>query len=580
MLRTHFFLPTGILAGTLIPETPSRAGPANATVLPLRLNGGDSGVQAFFVEMALDPPPASPPDCAPSPDWPGRLACTADDPVGVVRAAGTAAYNATGVLEVLLLSWPHPIRLTGVYARVETVGATRQTLPSVAARFGQASLRLPAIPASPLVDLATAWHLQGDDEALAACMVLVERLRVVESAMLYATDTELTLMLRMTDRAGAPDTNRTLLWLYLAPCPPSPAWDQVAALWGANYTGGGLWLRAPHYGDGWYGVQYRGGLPAQALGVSALHATLGPDLEPQPLRQRVYGAVPFLPGELGADPSGNAYRLLALGQAPPACPWDARSHAGILLAFTARAAGAATYAQLQAAAHVIGCRASVPSRRVQLSLAPDGTLTVALGVESFLRAHDVALLVPDPARLQAWLDAAGLNLTLVPGSLRSLPARYESDPPDPATPCPRGFYYTETGVYRQLPGHAAVGPDCYGFACDRGYTLDPHASVCVPEFTPDWVYWTVVSLVSTMALAVVLVACALRILCARRARGPDYEPVSEAVPAPEPDSEPPDNTLPVGVTPEGDLLFEAVLDTDSDAGSDSSFDLSGPDSEL
>lgn len=540
--------------------------------------------------MALDPAPPSPPDCAPSPGWPGRLACTADDPVGVVRAAGTSAGNASvaGVLELLRLSWPYPVQFASVYARVETIGATRQTLASTAARFGLGALRLPAIPVAPLVDLSTAWHLQGD-EAFAACMILTERLRVLESAMLYATDTELTLMLRFTDRAGLPNVSRTLAWLHIAPCPRSPAWDQLAALWGGNYTSEGLWLAAPHYGDGWYGVQYRGGLPAQQLGVSILHAMLGPGLERQGTRARVYGRIPDEPGmaeapfatDTGADPAGAPYRLLALGVAQPACPWDARAPAVVRLGWSVRVLGTASYPQLQAAAHVIGCRVSVPPRRVQLSLAPDGTLTVSVGVESFLRAHDVALLVLDPALLQAWLDAAGLNLTLARASLRSLAPRYESDPPDIGTTCPKGFYYTERGVYRQLPGHATVGPDCYGFACDRGFMLDQHASLCVPEYASDWVYWTVVSLVSTMALAVVLIACALRILCTRGTCPQKPDPSQAADSEKEPEEALPDNTLPVGVTPEGDLLFQAVIESgsDSDTGSDSSWDYSGPELE-
>lgn len=524
-------------------------------------------MQAFLIEMALDPAPPFPPTCLASAAWSGRLACTADDPLGIVRVAGTSEANATGILELLRLTWACPVQFTSVYARVETIGADHLTILSTAARFGRSIPPLPAVPHAPLVDLATAWRLRGD-EALAACLILTLRLRVVESAMLYATDTELTLMLRFVDRTGVPDTSRTLAWIYIAPCPPSPVWDKVAELWGATYAGDGLWLEAPHYGDGWYGVQYRGDLPRQQLAVSVLHATLGPDLTRQDMRARVYGAIPFAGTSFGTALDRSAYALLELGVAPPACPWDARATAGVVLTWTVRVTGAAPYDLLEAARYVIGCNVSVPARRVLLQFsAMDDTLTISVGVESFLRAHDVAMAVSDPARLQAWLSEAGLNLTLNHASVRSLAARYENDPPDAAIACPKGYYYTDTGVFRQLPGHSTTTRDCYGFACDKGFVLDPRASICVPEYAADWVYWTVVCLVCSMALAVVLTSCAIRMLCIKGFwhRRPEPEPESE------PEPEPIDNTLPIGVTENGELLFEAEIGSET-SGSGSELD--------
>ena len=211
---------------------------------------------------------------------------------------------------------------------------------------------------------------------------------------------------------------------------------------------------------------------------------------------------------------------------------------------------------------------SVPSRRIQLALdASTGTLTIALGVESFLRAYDVGLAVPSQASLQAWLDAAGLalNVSRSPGSIRALASQYENDPADRATACPKGYYYTDTGYYRPTPDHATVGPDCYGFECDAGYTLDPStiAPVCVPEYVQNWVYWTVIALVIALGLAVVLCSCALRIMFAR---------LSMPAPSPKPESPPSpvDNTLPIGVTANGELVFEAIIESGSDTGSDSS----------
>ena len=102
----------------------------------------------------------------------------------------------------------------------------------------------PAIPIAPLVDLSYAWH----NPSLYICLVMVPKLRYIEAQMVYATDTELTLMFLMTDRTGAPDLTHTMLWLYL---------DQLisaALVWpGALIPpDGGLLAPAPMYTDGWY----------------------------------------------------------------------------------------------------------------------------------------------------------------------------------------------------------------------------------------------------------------------------------------------------------------------------------------
>lgn len=559
---------------------------ANATTrLPLRLNGGPDGVEAVFVELALSPPPAEPPECLPAPALLGRLSCTTDDPVGLVLLACTfpPGANFTGVLDLAALEWADSRPLfAAVLARVEAVSPLRHAaLLTTAARFGTDAPALPAVPAAPLADLASAWRLRAGppEQALAACMVLTRRLRAVESAMLFATDTELTLMLRLTDREGAPDPERARLWLHLGPCPPGGPWDQVAQAWGAARAGDGLYLPAPAYRDGWYGVQYRGGLPGEGtLAVSAMHATLPPgDTHDAFDRERALGRLPPDASPRTDFAASDApYATLALGQAPPACPWDARSPAQIALGWAVATAGNASHAQLQGAAHALGCGISVAARRVQLALAPDGTLTVTVGVESFLRAHDVALAVPDLARLRAWLDAGGArNLTLLPGTLRALPARYLHDPADPATPCPRGFYYDAAGLYRRVPEHATPGAGCYGFQCDRGFepVTDTIVPICVPAYVQDYVYWTVVSLVCTLALTVVLMSCAIRALCARRPEPP------EPAPEPEPEPEPPDYTLPVGVTATGDLVFEAVVEDLSGTDTSSECHTDGSDTE-
>lgn len=495
--------------------------------------------------------------------------------MGLVRVAGTCACATADVFEILTLEWQDPAAEppTITHARVETIGPQHHaTLYTTAGRFGQSPvpLPLPDIPPAPLVDLATARRLSGP-EALAACMVLVERLRVVAGAMLYATDNELTLMIRLTDRRGAPDPARALLWLYLTPT-QAPEWGQISAVWVQGPPNATLWVQAPLYSeDGWYGFQYRGPVPNHSLALSLYHATLGPDLSPQPGRARIHGAIPGLaPTDFASSPDGAPYATLQLGRAAPRCPWDARAPAVLLLTFTAQLAPGPlpTFAQLQEAARALGCNISVPARRITLTVAPTGSLTVTVRLESFLRAYDVRLALSDTGRLLALLP----SLRLPASGLRSLPAAYAHDPPDPPSQCPRGYYFSDAGTYQPAPAHSQVGPGCYGFSCLPGYTLDQHAFLCVPAYVADWIFWTVVGLVSTMAFAVVLCACTLRLLCGRRPE-PDSEPKPESEPEPVPD-----HTLPISVTADGNLLFEAVISSESEfSSSDSDSDVDSMD---
>ena len=548
---------------------------ANATYrLALRLNPGPDGISAFFIELALALPFPSAPDCLASPAWPGYLACTPDDPVGLIRISGVCACNATDVFEILTLEWQDPPTEppTITHARVETIGPQHHTtLYTTAGRFGLGPLPLPDVPPAPLLDLATARRLPYGPEAYSACLVLVERLRVLADTMLYSTDTELTLMVRLTDRRGAADPARTALWLYLAPT-SSSEWAQIASVWQAP-PGSPTWTPAPLYNeDGWYGFQYRGPVPAENLSVSLYQSTLGPALDPQPARARIHGAIPLaLAGtDLAASPDGLAYAYLPLGRPQPRCPWASRAPAALTLTFTALLQAPLppappTYPQLQEAARVLACNLSVAARRVTVSVSPSGptTLTITVAVESFLRAYDVRLALSDPGKTLALLAAAGLaQFRLPPSGLRSLAAKYARVPPDPPSQCPRGYYFSDAGTYKLAPPHSRVGPDCYGYICNEGYIRDPQAQICVPEFVPDWIFWTVVCLVSTMAFAVIVCACTLRLLCARKPR-----PEPESDPEPDPLPPPPDNTLPIAVTADGNLLFEAVISSESECSS-------------
>ena len=142
------------------------------------------------------------------------------------------------------------------------------------------------------------------------------------------------------------------------------------------------------------------------------------------------------------------------------CPWRAAyaSESAITPAHEATLAGATSFAQLSTAAHVIGCGVSAPGRRVALS-APrrrggEVTLGIAIGVESFLHAYDVNLLVLNTTALSAFLG----NLTVLRVDRGG--ATCDSDSPDPSSSCPAGRYYTGAGSCLPLPGHASAGYDC------------------------------------------------------------------------------------------------------------------------
>ena len=206
-----------------------------AGFLPLRLNAGPTGVYAFFIELIMTAT-----GCAASDQWTGYFACTYDDPPGLVQLCGVGNSTA-GVLEIAVIT--STIINTTIGARVETIAATHQKVVSAAARFGAGTPSYPAIPVAPLVDLSYAWH----NPSLYICLVMVHKLRYIEAQMVYATDTELSLMFRMTDRAGAPDLNHTMLWLCLDQIIPA------ALVWpGALITPDqGLIVPAPMYTDGW-----------------------------------------------------------------------------------------------------------------------------------------------------------------------------------------------------------------------------------------------------------------------------------------------------------------------------------------
>ena len=524
-------------------------GPAGVTI---RVSSGPDGVQAFLVELAV--PEWIPSGCEVSQDWPGDLECTWDDPAGSMLIAGVGDIaGVTEICTVYLSNMDYPVD-----ARIETIGPGHHTTLLTSAGLFERRQAFPAIPSFALLDLATVLRGRANTTTRIGLLELVHQLRILEQDMLYGTDQELTLMIRLVDRLGLPDDSQSAVWVLITPAP-----GVDPGIWpGSELVPAGLWTRCPHYQDGWYGVQFRGSVGNLTVSVSFAGSTYDAFNQTDGNRSRVWGQV-AMPGWEDAQGQASApYATLTLGVPNPSCPWRARFAASILVTYLAQVSGRnTTDSDMIGMTQAIACALGVVPRRVSLSR-QGNQLTIQVGVESFLRAYDANLLVLAPTNLQAWLDIA--NLTLL-GVERGAQA-YESDPADPPTTCLTGLYFAPSGRFLPLPGHSTAGPDCYGFVCDAGYV--PAAHQCAPAFVPDAVFWTVIGLVSSLIVTVTVVSCLLRGLCGRDPDG-SLKP-DPALIVVEPPPPPPDNTLPVSVTLHGELVFEGVVDEDSCSSSCSS----------
>ena len=505
--------------------------------LPIRINTGPDGVEAFFIEVVTNSTALG---CAEGSGWTGIFVCTLDDPVGVIQIAGVG--NGTGILEVANITMDSLSPL--LYARVETIGPQHHvTMETKAGYFGH-NLPLPSIPSLPLVDLSTALKAPGN-QTLFDSLVLVHQQRLLDQTMFYSTDSEVTLMIRLTDRTGAPDNTQSGVHLLIDPDP-----GISGAVWADGQTTASmqLWIPAPFYEDGWYGVQFRGAVPYMNVSISVAVETYDRLGNTGPTRRIVYGSIPFVDTVL--PQSTTAYAMIQLGALAPPCPWEARFPSVIATTAVVYVVGQLTKAQLSTLPTTIACALNVPARRVSLT-ANGNQITLTVQVESFLRAYDVNLAILSPTQLSIWFG----NLTLLSIERRS--KVYQSDPANPPTPCPPHQYFTSTGAFRAIPKHSTVTPDCYGFKCVDGYALVASLNQCVPAYVPDSVYWTVVGLVTGLIIAVLSLSCLVKLVIASNiwihspSTGNTQEKEKE---------ERIDATLPIAVTAHGELVFELVGD--------------------
>ena len=481
-------------------------------------------------------------ECTQGAGWTGVFACTLNDPVGLVQIAGVG-FGA-GIIDIANITMDNIS--APLYARVETIGPSHHTTMETKAGLFGSVLSLPVIPFLPLVGLQTAMQTTSN-QTLFDCLVLVHQQRILSQTMFYSTDSEVTLMVRITDRTDTPDNTQSHVYLLIDPDP-----GISGAVWkdGQTTATKQLWIPAPFYEDGWYGVQFRGSVPYLQVSISIAIETYDELGETSPTRRIVYGIAPLFPTVL--PQSNTTYVTIQLGSPAPPCPWEARFPSVITTISTVRLTTQLTPVQLASLTTTIACTLNVPARRVTLT-ASNNQLTIAVQVESFLRAYDVNLFILSPSQLSQWF---GTNQTLL--SIERRPLLYQFNPGNPATPCPPNQYFTPTGTFRAIPKHSISNPDCYGYKCVEGFILTPDNNQCIPAYVSDSVYWTVIGLVTTLILTVLISTCIIKLVLARNIQSPP--PV-----APE---TPPDATLPIAVTAHGELVFE-MSDSSSSSGSSS-----------
>ena len=304
----------------------------------------------------------------------------------------------------------------------------------------------------------------------APCLILVHRLRFWEATIAFATDTELSLYVRMTDWTGAPGDNKTLIWSYMSP--DLVTWRRSGPMLAPSTA---ACVPAPLYADGWYGAKYSGFLPSARLSVSISHSTtvdrvVGPN--------KTVGAIdPVALALVGAVPVGQGaapYLQLQLEAPFSACPWRAAYGSQIALAYEVTIEGDLSY--LRPARDGVECHRVLrvgarPARRLVGLAAARGRADA--------RPHHRGGELPAGLRRQfpgvkgggsIWL----CNLTVIRDE--RAPPSCVSDPADAVAAWPAARYYTGAGAFLPLPGHVSPGYDCFGDACDAG----PNAPAAAP----------------------------------------------------------------------------------------------------
>ena len=360
----------------------------------------------------------------------------------------------------------------------------------------------PVTDKQSLINLASASQLYATNQIPKAehiIYILCNKHRYLANAILFGTDTELSLMIQLQDEYGFYTSSKISVVITLSETIPNLDYIDTNQ------------LQAQYFVDGLWGVHYRLPMPSMSLSVQFTVTTYDDMFNTSDDRIYTYTDFPNL-----------INNIIKLGQSLRSCPRVAHTHALVTV-------------QLNTTQKPdlvdLSCSLSVPQRRIQFQQYTDGTYQVNITVESLLRANDIRLKVLNSYKTkQYYIFSSSYDL-----------------------PCPAQLYFSEEGIYEPLPPHATT-PDCYGFECDDGFIRSDQ--FCIAK-TNTW-FWTIIVLVVLFlfcwGFCVLLVGVWMR-------EKSDITIINDV--KEEEDDIDMEGVLPIGVTEDGDLEFEMVSDDDS-----------------
>lgn len=411
--------------------------------------------------------------CSDGPDLPVLADCVAE--AGSLTLAGAFGAPRKAPVRLTRIS-PMPARVCGHVEFFSGVSST--SLPILAGCVGNVTGTVPvSLPAADPATLARQyaaalerpWDHRAMREVRFTLELLTGRQRLVD-ARLYSNEFELSAMFGVTDRFLVPDENKTFIDVvfHSSLLPPHPKGMDVPD---------GIRVRAEHFVDGWYVVQWVEAIPRLSVFVSYQVSTV---LSETPWQHDI------------PEP-------LVTGRPLHECPRLAMDRASFLVVYKIPGPLPADRADVNFA-----CAAQVAPRRVVV-LGPDsqGLVSMSVALESFARIHQAQNAITDHL---SRLSGGGRRLLQAPEVLLA-GVTFINDTADPFVPCPPGTYYTENGTYAKLPLHGLAGPDCHGVACVDGFRL--LEGECAPATVPINLVWVCVSAILAFVLLISCVLCAL-----------------------------------------------------------------------
>lgn len=479
-------------------------------MLTVSLRFNLDGVLGFHSEFGCD---FQITDCVPSPLFSGESACTVFDPTGAVRVAGINRGQ-SGIVEVAILF----VEGTpgGLQGWIQT---TKGFTSIIAGKWGPGSMNPdPFFPAFPLLDINSVYRANGEN-----LLVLVNQQRLLVNSVIFASDRELSVLIRLVNRMDIPSTDRVRAYYHVNSTVdlPYPTWHQVQ-----------------HLRDGWYGIEFKGVVSPGWAKISILIETLDDRGVTGQSRRRVYGTIPITPYH-ALNLSGLDFAHLRLGEHFSSCPREAETPGQVTVTYKIEVKGEPKLPFLELS-NSLGCLIGVARRRVDITYSPS-LLYVQVTVESFLRLYEVNLFVLNETNMGEWLGKAGLTFV----EMRRKWQEFSRDSPDLPSECPHGKYYYR-GQYVTLPPHS-VPLNCYSFTCERGYHLIDQW--CARNDAEEQVYWNVLALLCLLIFFSGLLALIIKQVITN---------LFTKTPPTQPKEEDP-FLLPVDVTEHGDLVFAAEV---------------------